>query len=226
MSGRRFGLLVARKPDRINQGGRLTWLCDCDCGAISNVSGRDLRSGHTTSCGCRGGTLHHEVNQKLLHEILYYEAETGVFRWKKALNKRVKIGEIAGSFNDVYVVISIQSKGYRAHRLAWMFVHGKWPEVGLDHWNGNKHDNSIGNLRESNHSKNLANTGRRKDNKSGYKGVHWASGRQLWCAKIQIARKGKHLGYYDDPQDAALAYDMAAKLFYGEFARLNFKGAS
>lgn len=52
LTGLRFGRLIViahseRKPNRTHM-----WLCVCDCGTVRKVAGRDLRSGHTQSCGC------------------------------------------------------------------------------------------------------------------------------------------------------------------------------
>lgn len=52
LTGRRFGkLTVLEQSGRSNQG-RVKWRCRCDCGAEAIVSGTDLRSGQTKSCGC------------------------------------------------------------------------------------------------------------------------------------------------------------------------------
>ncbi len=69
------------------------------------------------------------------------------------------------------------------------------------------------------------NQGLRKDNPSGYKGVLWNKANQRWQAKITIDGIQKHLGCFDNPVDAARAYDEAAKKYFGEFARLNFKNS-
>lgn len=49
-TGRRFGKLIAIEPDR--SGGRLRWICRCDCGNRTSVERGNLASGHTISCGC------------------------------------------------------------------------------------------------------------------------------------------------------------------------------
>jgi hypothetical protein len=51
LTGRRFGRLVALRYSDKNDG-RKAWVCQCDCGTTKEIRGANLRSGHTTSCGC------------------------------------------------------------------------------------------------------------------------------------------------------------------------------
>lgn len=98
------------------------------------------------------------------------------------------------------------------------------PYLEVDHINGNKLDNRKANLRLCTPSQNIANTPVRKDNETGYKGVshekRW--GGNTWRARIQINGQREVLGYFASPEDAARAYDRAAKEIFGEFAHLNF----
>lgn len=93
---------------------------------------------------------------------------------------------------------------------------------GIDHANGDGLDNRRANLRPATNSENSRNRRRRTDNTSGYKGVslHKRIGR--WQAYICADGRQTSLGYFDDPTEAALAYDRAAVQTFGEFARLNF----
>lgn len=95
-------------------------------------------------------------------------------------------------------------------------------EVRIDHRNGNGLDNRKVNLRPCTHSQNLQNQRKRKDNTSGYKGVAWHPGARKWYAYIQVEKKRLHLGLFANPVEAAQAYDAAARLHFGEFARPNF----
>lgn len=101
--------------------------------------------------------------------------------------------------------IKIDLKLYQAHRLAWLYVYGSFPSGEIDHINGIKLDNSIVNLRDVNHSINMKNTKRRKDNKSGYSGVNFRRG--LYVARVQIDKKRVFLGNFDNAIDAHKAVE-------------------
>jgi hypothetical protein len=58
------------------------------------------------------------------------------------------------------------------------------------------------------------------NNSSGYRGVSWHSGNEKWLARLGR----KRLGSYSSLEDAARAYDAAARVRFDEFARLNFPG--
>jgi hypothetical protein len=81
-------------------------------------------------------------------ELLDYDRATGVFTWKVSRGL-ASAGRLAGWVNECgYRVIFINSKGYKAHRLAWLFVHGAWPVYTINHINGMKDDNRICNLED------------------------------------------------------------------------------
>lgn len=96
----------------------------------------------------------------------------------------------------------------------------------VDHINGNGLDNRRINLREADASSNAKNRCRRSDNTTGFKCIDLRpSGR--WRAWIFYDGRKHSLGQFETPEEAARAYDAAASVAYGEFARLNFpKGSS
>lgn len=119
-----------------------------------------------------------------------------------------------------YAYTNVVIKGHRTvitlHRFLLDFPSG----LTVDHINGNGLDCRRSNLRVCTNTENVRNMKRRKDNASGFKGVNLHKGR--WRAYITIDGHQKSLGYYDSPADAARAYDSAALIHFGQFARTNF----
>src|SRR5229473_2986941 len=147
-----------------------------------------------------------KFTQKRLKEILYYAPDTGIFIWLVRTACRVHIGDTAGSINDGgYIKISICDVKYQAHRLAWLYMTGEWPEYQIDHRNGIRNDNRWKNLREATHSINTQNLHKaRSDNKIGLLGVS-RSGKKF-IALIQINKKQIYLGTYLTQELAHSAY--------------------
>lgn len=87
----------------------------------------------------------------------------------------------------------------------------------IDHMNGNGLDNRKSNLRFCTFSENSYN----KKIKKKYRGVCLKRGKR-WYSSITCQWKTHHLGVHETERDAAMAYDVAAKKLFGEFARLNF----
>lgn len=109
------------------------------------------------------------------------------------------------------------------HRL----IAGTPQGMETDHINGDGLDDRRANLRTATASQNRGNMGKPKRpdgsvHSSRYKGVSWDKVRERWQSKITANGVCRNLGRYDDEAEAARAYDAAALLHYGEFARLNF----
>lgn len=163
-----------------------------------------------------------EITQNILKELLNYDPNTGLLTWKarserwfrnakssKAWNKK-HAGKVAGSITHIqssslsYVRIKILGKNILAHRLAWMLVHGAWPEH-VDHINGCGTDNRMCNIRSVQPATNLRNKKLHMNNKSGIPGVAWEVDRSKWRAEISINGKMKRLGSFPDKFDAICA---------------------
>ncbi len=146
------------------------------------------------------------LTQEILKSIVEYDSETGMFRWKKRLQKRKNDWFSGYLQTDGYMQLRILNKMYMSHRLAWLYIHGKFPENIIDHINKNKSDNRIVNLREATHSQNQQNTDKKSNNKSGYKGVAYEKIAKKWRAQISIKGKRIHIGYFNTPEEASIAY--------------------
>ena len=122
------------------------------------------------------------------------------------------------------MLIKINGRMYMGHRLAWLFVNGGWPENHIDHINEIKNDNRISNLREATSSQNQRNRGAQKNNTSGFKGVSFFKRNGKWKSTICVNSNKKHLGYFDNPEEAHQAYCKASDKYHGEFANFGGKG--
>ena len=151
-----------------------------------------------------------------LREVLAYDAESGVFRWKITLSNRAVAGSIAGVI-ERYVRIQIDGRPYYAQRLAWLWTHGEWPPKGIDHRNRKRTNNAIGNLREADKQQNAANAKTPTHNTSGRVGVYWYKSRAKWRAGITIEGRQKSLGYFDRFEDAVKTRSIAERRYFGEF---------
>lgn len=163
------------------------------------------------------------LTQERLKELLKYDSTTGSIIWvaKPCKHNSVKIGQTAGYVNNNgYRMIKIKGNLYCAHRLAWLYVHGEFPRLSIDHINGNKADNKLSNLREASYEENVHNSAKRSGCTSQYKGVHWDKHMQKWRARIVIDKKPRCLGFYDTEEEAHLVWVVAAKEHHKGFVNL------
>ena len=93
--------------------------------------------------------------------------------------------------------------------------------ISVYHINHNKLDNQRENLRLV---KGSARMHRRPSVKhsSKYRGVYWCKDKRKWIAEIKVYKKQIRLGRFEVEKDAAVAYDEAARKYYGSLARTNF----
>lgn len=157
------------------------------------------------------------LSAERVRALLIYLPETGAFYWRNRTGP-VAAGTLAGTIAKVgYRILSVDRKFWYAHRLAWLYVYGQWPEHQIDHRNGNPLDNRIENLRDATQTENNANSRLRRKCTNRLKGIT-RSGR-YWVAQISVAGQHKHLGSFRTAETAHAAYMSAAREHFGEFAR-------
>ena len=148
-------------------------------------------------------------NAARLRELLSYDPTTGVFTNRITRGPRATIGAVAGSpHSDGYLTIMLDGQNHLAHRLAWLYVYGEWPEGQIDHINRTKSNNWIGNLRDVARSKNQQNKVKAsRNNKTGFLGV--TAFKNSFRATIKVDGKRIHCGLHPTPELASEAYKRA-----------------
>jgi len=157
--------------------------------------------------------------------VVDYDPNTGKFYWKKNLRGgAVKGRECFKTYSgDGYYKGSVGGIHIKAHAVAFAIKNGRWHTGQIDHINGDRLDNRISNLREVTHKQNTWNRKPRKTS-SHYKGICWFKRDSKWRVSINgLDGKKLYLGMYVDEIAAAKAYDCAARILHGEYARTNFK---
>jgi len=146
-----------------------------------------------------------------LRDVLAYDPETGVFTWRAT-------GKLAGGYaGDGYWRIMVDYKEYRAGRLAWLYMMGRWPVDEAEHRDGDKTNDRWANLREASRRQNLANRKVMGNSRLGVKGVELHHG--SYRVRIRVNGKRVLVGTFDTIEAASAAYAAAAREHFGDFAR-------
>lgn len=214
--GRQFGKLTVMKfagyktikgePHR-----RAAYLCKCSCGKEAIITRHQLQMGKRTSCGNCTEIIRHDDYCEYVCE----NGESFIFDTEDIPFVQGKRWHMNGNG------YAITSENYGSEVLSRLLLQsGK--DVFVDHINGNRADNRRQNLRIASISENNHNMILPSHNTSGFKGVSYYAPRGKYRAYIKISGKRKHLGYFDNKEDAARAYDTAARFYHGKFACVNF----
>lgn len=154
---------------------------------------------------------------KELESIFRLDLKTGLL---KRINQ-IQTRKEQNNRKNEYRYISINGIQYFEHRLIWMLANQQQIPLGMDvdHINRDKLDNRPVNLRLATPTQNKANTGKQRNNSTGYKGVFNDKGK--FRAKIKANGIQRFLGSYSTAEAAAAAYDCAALKAFGSFALTN-----
>ena len=197
LTGQKFGRLtvIARAE---NKGKRTMWLCECDCENHTRVivDGGNLKSGHTTSCGCYNKEQTKKSNKKLRKKNTYidkgdylegYDANGNMFMIDKddyekvskyywGLNKATGYWSTSEIYND-------KRMSYKLHQIVCPTTD---KNVEPDHYDRNKSNNRRNNLILKSHRENSINSGLQTNNTSGIIGVTYCKSEKKWRATINF----------------------------------------
>lgn len=227
LTGMNFGnwTVIKQEKDYISKNGRhySQWLCECNCENKTTkiVSGSNLTSGKSKSCGClRKELLHHKYKKYNDYEIqedyvIMYTMKGEIFlvdledfwRIKDICWHKDKDGYIKGHENGKSVSI---------HRL----IMNPPDEFDVDHKRGkaSRIDNRKCNLRIVTHQENSCNHPVPSDNTSDAIGVSWHKASNKWRAYIGIDGKCVHLGCFNNKEDAIAIRKTAEEKYFGEYS--------
>lgn len=157
-----------------------------------------------------------------LREVIHYDPGTGAFTWigpAKRRARRVPGNRLGYPMQQHgYLETRVEGRRYLLHRLAWLYMTGKWPQAEVDHVNHIRSDNRWANLRAASRRQNAANISRSARNTSGVKGVWFDRERHKWTAMIGGHETRRPLGRFATKEEAVAARNRAAFERYGEFA--------
>lgn len=142
--------------------------------------------------------LARRLTQERLRELLIYDPETGLFTYRINRRGRVQAGDLAGTIkaDNGYVQICIDGAAYFAHRLAVLYMMGRWPVYDIDHRNGVRAENRWRNLRECTRGQNRQNT----------EALGYSKFRNSFHAHIGIGGRAVYIGVHKTPEAARAAY--------------------
>lgn len=154
-----------------------------------------------------------------LSQLLVADFEKGKLYWRarperKAFTTRWCGKEAITHKHESCFMGSILQIRVKAHRVLWAMHTGKWPELTIDHINGDHYDNRIENLREVTQGVNSKNQRLRSTNTSGQMGVCWATRYKIWTCNIKVDGELIFLGNFKVKEDA-IAARKVAELKYG-----------
>ena len=227
-----FGLLTVIGEAERGVRDRRTMLCLCECGTQKIIELSNLRSGGSKSCG-RHGTSPDLARLQPGEVPLFGKRARGRialvdlgdhdlvagYRWHVREADPVAPGRRP---TGPYVVADAYLGGGKRRTITMHALIMGRPYI--DHINSNGLDNRRANLRPATPAQNGANARKNPGKTSKYKGVFWDRWRSCWSAKVMVNRQTLSLGRYAREEDAALAYDIAAREAFGEFALTNFPG--
>jgi len=170
-------------------------------------------------------TSRSQLTTKRLRKLLTYDPITGIWTHNIFPAKGLHKKEAGTILSDGYIGITLDKVRYLAHRLAYLFMKGRWPKYEIDHEDGVRSNNKWENLRAATDLDNSRNRKPHKNKRIPTKGVSPVSARgkkrkNPYAAYITVNGKQIYLGVHPTIEAASAAYRTAATKYFGKFARI------
>lgn len=163
------------------------------------------------------------LTQEMLKELFDYREDGNLVRKNACGGNGNYAGRVVGSKpkektrSRRYVTTKIKGQHYCVHKLIYLWHTGKFAEQ-LDHINRDTIDNRIENLRVATTAQNASNRKLFSSNTSGVKGVSWHKARIKWFVYVDVNKKRKNIGYFNDLDFAELVAVEARNKYHGIYA--------
>jgi len=221
LTGRIFHrLTVESKKITDNKKRDTIWHCKCSCGNSADVRATSLLSGYTHSCGCLRKEASYNKRKYNTYDLtgkigIGYTKNRTKFYFDLEDYDKIK------SYNwhiskQGYLCCTTVNPNIKLHRF---ILDIQYPNIVVDHINGDILDNCKINLRTVSIQQNASNAKLRTDNTSGHKGVKWNARNNKWASQINYKNKRYHLGFYDNIDNAVHIREIAELKLFGEYSR-------
>lgn len=163
------------------------------------------------------------LTSEILRSLVQYDPDTGaftriahVFSETGRRSGQSKLGPMLRKPNAIgYIIFSVNRKNFSAHRLAWLYMTGEWPDGDIDHINGNRSDNRWANLRLTDATLNQQNQRKAKAGSIvNLLGVTVDKESGKYVAQITHNYKHIHLGRFNTAEEAYAAYLGAKRVIH------------
>ena len=171
-------------------------------------SARDSRVGHLCTKCKRAVIDMGEPTQEKLQRLFNYDPETGKFTHRYDTLRASAGDELCSTHSQGYITCSFNGKGYLLHRIIFLYVVGRFPEM-IDHINHIRNDNRWSNLREVTDLENAKNTSISSNSTSGFNGVSYIKKTGRYRAYVNKNYKQIHIGIYATIEEAIEARKQA-----------------
>lgn len=150
--------------------------------------------------------VHAPLTAERLRELVNYDPSTGIFTRRIVVGKTGKVGDVIGHIRpNGRLEVSVEGVIYLAHRVAWLYMTGSWPEEEIDHIDGDPLNNRFDNLRDISRVGNAQNQRwARSGSISGILGVHKRY--HKWRAVIVVDGQSVFIGSFPSKELAQQAY--------------------